>query len=120
MPILAKMERNTRALVLGMLLAVAVVSLVTMAYPPDALWDESNGHRTLMGRSGNTTLLQMLLKIAGEAAMVWLLPVVGYVGAALAAGVRKRPVGAAGLLWLLWAVSVLGFLALGDWNDMGD
>ncbi|SFQ82244.1 hypothetical protein SAMN04515668_4770 [Hymenobacter arizonensis] len=120
MPILVNTERSTRALVLGALLAFAVVSVITVTHPPDVMWDKANGHRTMMGRSGNTTLLQLLLKIGAEAAKVLFLPVVGYVCAALASHVSKGPLRVAGLLWALWVASILGWVVFGDWSAMGD
>jgi hypothetical protein len=52
--------------------------------------------------------------------MVYFLPVMGYVLAALVAQAFKRPLGVAWLLWALWSVSLLGWLVLGDWSAMGD
>jgi hypothetical protein len=120
MRILVNMERSRRALVLGSLIAFTIVSVITVTHPPDVMWDISNGHRTRMGRSGNTTLLQLLVKICMDAAIVFFLPMVGYICAALASHVSKRPLRMAGLLWALWVVSILGWLVLGDWSDMGD
>ncbi|MDO7875369.1 hypothetical protein Q5H93_11565 [Hymenobacter sp. ASUV-10] len=114
-----QLERNTRVLILGMLLAMVVVSLARLVIPPVTEWDVADGHRIVMSRS-YPSIAGMLLLIYSGVSQVSLLPLIGYLSAALLSVIQKRPIVLVGLLWSLWTLSILAWLVFGGWWEMSD